>query len=76
METVIDKNILNSKIALKGYNRDELADKLGITPQSVTNIRTGKHNPSFGLINRMYRVLDLSENDAFKIFFAPNLPSE
>jgi len=76
MEVTINKNILNSKIALKGYNRDELADKLGITPQSVTNIRKGKHNPSFSLMNKMYRVLDLSEDDAIKIFFAPNLPNK
>jgi len=74
MEIVgINKNVLNSKIALKGYNRNELADALGISPQSVTNLRNGKHNPSYELMNKMFVVLDLDADDAYEIFFAPNL---
>lgn len=73
MEVSINKNVLNSKIALKGYNRNELAEALGISPQSVTNLRSGKHNPSFELMNKLYDVLDLTQEDAYEIFFAPNL---
>lgn len=68
--TGINTNVLNSKIALKGYNRVELADRLGISPQSVTNLRKGKHNPSYELMNRIYVVLDLNAEEAFEIFFA------
>lgn len=69
----IDIRLLNSKIALKGYNRNELADKLGISPTSVTNLRKGRHNPSYELMNKLYVVLDLTPNEAYEIFFAGNL---
>lgn len=71
--TGINTNVLNSKIALKGYNRNELADELGISPQSVTNLRRGKHNPSYELMNKLFVVLDLNAEDAYEIFFANNL---
>ena len=66
-------NLLKSKIVLKGYNRNELADELGISPTSVTNLTNGRHNPSYELMNRLYDVLELSPEDANEVFFSRNL---
>lgn len=69
----INANLLRSKIALHGYNRNEIADKLGISPQSVTNLLKGRHNPSYELINKIYEVLELTPEEGHAIFFEPNL---
>lgn len=69
MEFGINVNLLKSKMALKGYNRNELADELGISPTSVTNLTKGRHNPSFELMNKLYVVLDLTPDEAVDIFF-------
>ncbi len=66
-------NLLKSKIALKGYNRNELANELGISPTSVTNLTKGRHNPSYELMNRLYVVLGMSPEEATEIFFGSNL---
>jgi len=74
MELVgINVNLLMSKIALKGYNRNEIADALDIAPGSVTNLIKGKHNPSYELINKIYYELDLTPEEGHEIFFANNL---
>lgn len=69
----INQNLLKSKIVLKGYNRNELADELGISPTSVTNLTKGRHNPSYELMNKLYKVLELTPEEGFEIFFANNL---
>lgn len=69
----INVNLLKAKIALKGYNRNELADELDISPTSVTNLTKGRHNPSYELMNRIYRVLELTPDEAVEIFFSNNL---
>lgn len=69
----INQNLLNSKVALKGYNRNELAEKLGISPTSVTNLTKGRHNPSYELMNKLFVVLDLTPEEGYEIFFAGNL---
>lgn len=76
MEYKINVNLLKSKIVLKGFNRNELADVLDISPTSVTNLTKGRHNPSFELMNRLYNVLDLTPEEATEIFFSSNLRDE
>lgn len=73
MDYSINVNLLKSKIVLKGYNRNELADVLGISPTSVTNLTKGRHNPSYELMNKLYTVLDLTPDEAVEIFFNNNL---
>lgn len=74
--TGIDTNLLNSKIALKGLNRNELADLLQTSPNSVTNLRTGIYNPSYVMMNKLYKVLELTPQEGYDIFFAKNLRNE
>lgn len=69
----LNENLLRAKIAIKGYNRNELADKLKISPQTVTNVIKGHHNPSYDLINRIYYALELTPEEGHAIFFEPNL---
>lgn len=66
-------NLLKSKIVLNGFNRNELADALGISPQSVTNLTSGRHNPSYELMNKLCIVLNLTPEEAHEIFFSTNL---
>ena len=73
MKYEINANLLSAKMALKGLNRKELARELGVTPQSITNLMNGKHNPSFELMNKIYDVLDLTPEEATDIFFTNNL---
>lgn len=73
MKHGINTNLLKSKIVLKGYNRKELAKLLGISPTSVTNLTSGRHNPSYELMNKLYVVLDLTPDEAVEIFFKNNL---
>ncbi|RST59679.1 XRE family transcriptional regulator [Siminovitchia terrae] len=73
MEYQINVNLLKSKIALKGFNRNELAYELGISPTSVTNLTKGRHNPSYELMNKLYEVLELTPDEATEIFFSSNL---
>ena len=73
MEYNINLNLLKSKIVLRGFNRNELADELGISPTSVTNLTKGRHNPSYELMNKLYEVLELTPEEATDIFFNNNL---
>lgn len=69
----MNTKLLKSKIALKGFNRNELAYELGVSPTSVTNLTNGRHNPSYELMNKIFVVLDLTPDEAAEIFFGDNL---
>jgi len=72
----IDSRLLRSKIALAGYDRNTLAYKVGVAPQSITNLLNGRHNPSFDIINGLYRALELTPEEGAAIFFSSHLRSE
>ena len=44
----------------KGYTQQSLADKLGVTRQTVTNIETGRQYLSFKLLKEIADVLGIT----------------
>ena len=53
------KNSLRDLRAEKGWSQAELADRLGVSRQSVNAIETGKYDPSLPLAFRLARIFAL-----------------
>lgn len=45
----------------QGLTQQEMADKLGIAKITYVNIELGKHNPSFGLLEKFAEVFDYED---------------
>lgn len=58
---------LNLKIRRiqKGLTQKELAKRVGLTNQSISDFETGKLNPSFEVMKRISKELDSSVDDLF-----------
>ncbi len=52
------KNHLKSLRADRGWSQQDLADRLGISRQSVNAIETGKYDPSLPLAFRIAALFD------------------
>ena len=69
-----DTVLLESKMILKGYrSRKQFAEAVGTTAATIGNILNGVHNPSYDLMNSIYRVLELTPEEGTEIFFNSNL---
>ena len=49
----------------KGLSQQALADRLGISRQTVNAIESGDYNPTIRLCVGIYHVLDVTLNDLF-----------
>ena len=62
-ETVLRKNI-GKKIKLarakSNYTQEELADKLGVSRQTINSLENGKYNPSIQLAFKLAKFFNLS----------------
>lgn len=58
---------LNLKIRRiqKGLSQKELAKRVGLTNQSISDFETGKLNPSFEVMKRISKELDSSVDELF-----------
>ena len=56
------QNNLNYRIAKKGYGKTEFAEMLGISPQHLSKLCSGKNNPSLKLKQKIDNLL--SDNPA------------
>ena len=45
----------------------DLADRVGVTRQTINSIETGKYNPSIELALRLARTLGLAVEDLFQL---------
>lgn len=59
------KNRLKVLRAMRNWNQQDLADRLGVSRQSVNAIETGKYDPSLPLA---FRIADLFEAPIETIF--------
>ena len=60
------KNLkLKAARAKKDLTQAELADKVGVTRQTIGLIETGKYNPTISLCIDICKVLDKTLNDLF-----------
>ena len=49
----------------KDFSQEQLADKIGVTRQTISMIEAGKFNPSLQLCISICRALDKTLNDLF-----------
>jgi putative transcriptional regulator len=60
------KNKLRVLRAMKEWSQSDLADKLGVSRQTVNAIETEKYDPSLPLAFKMARVFNLTIEDIFE----------
>lgn len=51
--------------AMRDWNQQDLADRLGVSRQSVNAIETGKYDPSLPLAFKIAELFDLKIEDVF-----------
>lgn len=69
----VDKNLLLSKMSLRGYNISTFAEATGINRDTISNILNGKTAPSYPVMNAIFFTLELTAEEAVDIFFSNNL---
>lgn len=72
-EKIIDSNLLKSKMALRGYNIQSLADEMGVSRDTISNVLLGNNLPSYPIINGIFYTLSLTPEEGVAIFFNSNL---
>lgn len=60
------KNRLKVLRAEQGWSQQELAERLGVSRQSVNAIETGKYDPSLPLAFRLADVFGMAIEDIFE----------
>jgi putative transcriptional regulator len=60
------KNKLRVLRAMKEWSQSDLAEKLGVSRQTVNAIETEKYDPSLPLAFKMARVFNLTIEDVFE----------
>jgi putative transcriptional regulator len=60
------RNKLRVLRAERGWSQAELADRLGVSRQSVNAIETGKYDPSLPLAFRIARLFSLRIEEVFE----------
>jgi putative transcriptional regulator len=53
----------------KGYTQEELADKVGVTRQTIISIEKGSYTPSVLLALKMASVFEVPAEDIFSITY-------
>lgn len=69
----VNTNLLLSKMALRGYTKTSLAEAVGISRSTVTNIFNRNITIDNTLVAKIYDTLELTPEEATEIFFKPNL---
>jgi putative transcriptional regulator len=68
----MQETILNSVHTLRterGLTQEELAEKIGVTRQTVISIEKGNYTPSVLLALKIAKVFNVSVQDIFKISY-------
>lgn len=65
MEEVVMKNKLKIYRAMKNITQEELADKIGVSRQTVNAIESDKYLPSLGLAFKIVNIFKVSIEDIF-----------
>lgn len=70
---LIDNNIRKLRFNANEMTQQELADKTGVTRQTIVAIEKGKYSPTLELAFRIARVFNVPIDEAFS--FQPEIPS-
>ncbi len=65
------KNSLRTLRASRGWSQADLADRLGVSRQTVNAIETGRYEPSLGLAFKVAAVFELSIEQIFSVDAGP-----
>jgi putative transcriptional regulator len=55
------------RLLAEGMTQQDLADRVGVTRQTILSIEKGKYNPSVGLAMRLARVFGVSVEELFAL---------
>lgn len=69
----IDVRLLRSKMAYHGYNNVKLAEEIGVSRETVSNLLNGDNKPSYPVMNAIYYTLELTPEEGSAIFFNSDL---
>jgi putative transcriptional regulator len=60
------KNALTDLRGQRGWSQGELADKLGVSRQTINALERGKYDPSLPLAFKIARLFDRAIEDVFE----------
>jgi putative transcriptional regulator len=63
----IRNNLRKYRLMADGMTQQDLADRVGVTRQTILYIEKGKYSPTIGLALRLARVLGVRVEDLFEL---------
>lgn len=63
----IRNHLRRQRLLADGMTQQELADRVGVTRQTILSIEKGKYNPSVGLAMRLARVFGIAVEELFEL---------
>ncbi len=63
----VHNHLRRYRLTADGMTQADLADRVGVTRQTIHSIETGKYNPSIELAIRLARALGLAVEDLFQL---------
>lgn len=61
------KNTIKIQRAIKNLTQEELANRIGVSRQTINSIENNRYVPSTILALKISKVFDMSVNDIFKL---------
>ena len=63
----IRNHIRRHRLAADGLTQQELAERVGVTRQTILSIEKGKYAPTIGLVLQLARVFGVSVEELFQL---------
>ena len=64
----VQNHVKRHRLQLDGMTQQQLADRVGVTRQTILSIERGRYNPSVGLALRLAEVFGVSVETLFEIY--------
>lgn len=70
-KATLNTQLLEAKMVMRGFKtRKSFAKAVGVSEHSISNLLNGVYNPSYLLMNKIYKILELTPDEGLNIFFA------
>ncbi len=63
----IISHLRRHRLLADGLTQQDLADRIGVTRQTILSIEKGKYSPSVGLALRLAQIFDVPVEDLFEL---------
>ncbi|HHQ48034.1 MAG TPA: transcriptional regulator [Acidobacteria bacterium] len=63
----VRNHVRRHRLLADGMTQQDLADRVGVTRQTILSIEKGRYNPSVGLALRLARVLGVNVEQLFEL---------